>query len=253
MFERMPAGSFLSARVVPIADEWLLSGTCRPIPAALRREVYQAVLDSAISNKAAIFRNREKLELGWELQRKDRAYFLSFFGTDEVVMTGAEYARRMPEYWDFRMSQARASAEKRGASQAALNAPAPEFKLTDALCAAESVGVVYDEVEGMLMLDGFATVKAVFDDPDLIRDRTHRQRVSSYLKDDSIVPAVFRRLADRDPAKADQVFRHLLNKPGFSWERDGEALLRRYKRDHFERPTYPSVTPANSRLIEYLY
>lgn len=114
------------------------------------------------------------------------------------------------------------------------------------------MGLVYDDTEGLLLLDGFATVKTVFDDPALIRDRTRRNRVSSYLKDDSIPLVVFRRLAEADPAKAHQVFRHLLNKPRFSWERDGESLLRRNKRAHFERPAYPCITPASERLTTYL-
>jgi hypothetical protein len=71
----------------------------------------------------------------------------------------------------------------------------------------------------------------------LFRDRVHRRRVNCYLKDDSIPPAVFRQL---------------LNEPGFSWERDGEPLLRRHKRAYFERPVYPSVTPTSSRLTEHL-
>lgn len=252
MFDGMPERSFLAGRIVPVADEWMLSGVCRPLPASGRREIYETVMRSFATDKASIFRNKEKLELAWKLQREDREHFLSFFGADEVVMTGAEYSKRMPEYWDFRISKARETARQRGASQASLDAPAPEYELSDALCAAESVGLVYDEVEGLLLLDGFATVKAVFDDPALIRDRTHRNRVSSYLKDDSIPPAVFRRLADRDPTKADQVFRRLLNKPRFSWERDGESLLRRNKRAHFERPAYPSIIPASERLTTYL-
>lgn len=250
-FDGMPEGSFLSARIVPIADEWLLSGTCQPIPASMRREMCQAVMRTFVTNKSAVFRNKERLELAWKLQREDRECFLSFFGTDEVVMTGAEFARRMPEYWDFRMNKARENARERGTSPAALDT-APAFALPEALCAAESVGVVYDEVEGLLLLEEFATIKAVFDDPALIQDRTHRRWVSTYLKDDSIPPVVFRRLAERDRAKAGQVFGKLLNKPGFSWERNGESLLRRHKRDHFERPTYPSITPASERLTEYL-
>ncbi|WP_329787404.1 hypothetical protein V1227_21635 [Lentzea sp. DG1S-22] len=248
LFDRMPERSFLAGRVVPVTDEWVLSGACRPMPASRRSEIYEMVMRSFVTDKASVFRNKEKLELGWKLQREDREYFLSFFGTDEVVMTGAEYAERMPEYWDFRIAKAQETARMRAAN----HAPAPEYELSNALCAAKSVGVVYYEVEGLLLLDGYATVKAVFDDPALIRDRTHRNRVSLYLKDDSIPPAVFRRLADRDPSKADQVFRHLLNKPRFSWERDGEPLLRRTKRAHFERPAYPSVTPASERLTTYL-
>lgn len=98
MFDGMPERSFLAGRIVPVADEWMLSGVCRPLPASRRREIYETVMRSFVTDKASIFRNKEKLELAWKLQREDREHFLSFFGTDEVVMTGAEYSKRMPEY-----------------------------------------------------------------------------------------------------------------------------------------------------------
>jgi len=44
------------------------------------------------------------------------------------------------------------------------------------------------------------------------------------------------------------VFRQVLRRPGFSWERDGEALLRRYKASWFERPVVPSVVPVGAEL-----
>jgi len=50
--------------------------------------------------------------------------------------------------------------------------------------------------------------------------------VLGYLKADSISALPFRRLAGADTARASQLFQHLLKEPGFSWERDGEALLR---------------------------
>jgi hypothetical protein len=44
----------------------------------------------------------------------------------------------------------------------------------------------------------------------------------------------------------------LLEKPGFSWERDGEALLREHKPRCFEPRSYPPVTPLSSELADAL-
>ncbi|MFC3896488.1 hypothetical protein ACFOWZ_33865 [Lentzea rhizosphaerae] len=88
LFDPMPEGSFLACRIVPMADEWMLSGVSRPIPASRRREIYETVMHSFATHKASIFRNKEKLELAWKLQREDREYFLSFFGTDAHTATG---------------------------------------------------------------------------------------------------------------------------------------------------------------------
>lgn len=153
-------------------------------------------------------------------------------------MTRAEFSTRMPEYWDFR-------------EQASDGTPAPVLELPDDLEEAESIGLIYDEVLGLVMLAEYAVVKAVFEDPALVRDLPHRQRMRSYLKDDTVPAAVIRRLADRDPAKASQVFRHLLNQPGFSWETDGDALLRRHKQAHLDKPPLPSITPLSDRLVKY--
>ena len=48
------------------------------------------------------------------------------------------------------------------------------------------------------------------------------------------------------------VFRALLRKPSFAWERDGEELLRRRKADHFAREPLPSITPVGARLAQLL-
>ena len=58
----------------------------------------------------------------------------------------------------------------------------------------------------------------------------------------------FRRLAEADTARASQLFRRLLNKPSFSWERDGEALLRKHKPWCFGAEPQPPVTPLSSEL-----
>ncbi|MFF2937533.1 hypothetical protein [Streptomyces mirabilis] len=46
---------------------------------------------------------------------------------------------------------------------------------------------------------------------------------------------------------ADAVFRALLRKPTFVWERDGEELLRRRKAEHFAHEPLPSITPVGAR------
>ncbi|WP_369359544.1 hypothetical protein [Streptomyces sp. cg2] len=60
----------------------------------------------------------------------------------------------------------------------------------------------------------------------------------------------FARRMGRHPGGADAVFRTLLRKPAFTWERDGEALLRRRKKRHYGREPLPSVTPVGTRLAE---
>lgn len=91
-------------------------------------------------------------------------------------------------------------------------------------------------------------VTAAFDSPDLVRSGVHRQRLRDYLDDDTVDPSLLRRLASRDHTRASQVFQALLDEPGFDWEQDGEALLRRHKAAYFAREPRPLVTPLSERL-----
>ena len=61
-----------------------------------------------------------------------------------------------------------------------------------------------------------------------------------------------RRLAGADTARASQLFQHLPKKPSFSWERDGEALLRKHKPWCFGAEPQPPVTPLSGQLAEAL-
>jgi hypothetical protein len=69
---------------------------------------------------------------------------------------------------------------------------------------------------------------------------------------ESIAPVVLRRLAEQGPDRAGRVFARLLGKPRFAWQRDGEALLRRYKPGFFDRTPLPGVTPLSGRQREFL-
>jgi hypothetical protein len=127
----------------------------------------------------------------------------------------------------------------------------PEADLPADLSEADTVGVVYDEVEGNYFWADFGVVQETFADPALAARRRHREAVLGYLESPTISPLAFRRLAEPDPERASRVFRRVLKRPGFSWERDGEALLREYKASWFERPVLPSVTPISRVLSDH--
>jgi hypothetical protein len=91
----MQPRSFLLARIVPIEDEWLLSGVSRLLPECSRSEAYATASDLALHHPALVFRNPEKLAQGWELQREERRRFIEFFGADLVVVPGSQTAERM--------------------------------------------------------------------------------------------------------------------------------------------------------------
>jgi hypothetical protein len=252
VFDDMPTGSFLIARLVPIEDEWLLSGVSSLLPAADRGRVLRLAAELAQRHPALVLRHPAKLEQAWQLQREERRRFVDFFGADLVVLPGREVAARLRAYHHFRLHEARDAEGRSPADRAGETygrvPEVPDVELPAELAAAETVGLLFDEVDGLNLLADFGRVERTFAQPGLAADPRHGQVVLGYLEDPSISPRVLRRLAEPDPERATQVLRQVLRRPRFSWERDGEALLRRLKAEYFARPVLPSVTPVSEQL-----
>ena len=248
----MQPGSFLITRLVPVADEWLLSGISRTLPASERDAVYRRAADLASQHPALVFRNPEKLARAWELQREEHRQFVQFFGTDMVILPGAVLAERMAAYAHFRMHEARDSEGRTAAEhyreKYGVEPPALDFSLPPELREAGTVAIISDELEGLNFYRDFSLLKETFASPEQAAEPERQEIVLAYLKEPGISPLPFRRLAGRDPERAGQVFRLVLGRKRFSWERDGEALLKRYKASYFERPMLPSVTPLSDKL-----
>lgn len=244
--------TFVIGRIVPIQDEWLLSGVSSVLTAEQRDDAYQAAGRLSLSRPALAFRNPEKLRQGWELQREDRRYFVEYFGADLVIVPGPELAERMRAYMHFRQNESRDAqgktvAEKVRESKGTEPPEPPEIPLPEHVQQADSVGVLYDEVEGLNFMVDYGAAAATFADPELAGDRRYRKAVLHYLEDESIAPRVLERLAAADPERASRVFRRILKRPDFDWERDGGPLLRRYKASWYERTPLPGVTPVSER------
>lgn len=245
IFESMPHGDFMIGRLVPIGDEWMLSGAQHLFPQSARKAILEVAAKLSLERPGLVFRNPEKLAQGWKLQRLDRERFIEWFGADLVVLDRTELADRLDAYWHWRVRQTADGELPEGSPR-----DAPRLELPEHLLEAETVGLIHDEEEGLTFLAEFGRVEEVFEDPRLLADRDHRWAVLGYLNDDSVSPLPFRRLAQRDPAKASEVFRRLLKKPNFCWERDGEQLMRRRKASFFARPVLPRVSPAGRAMLE---
>jgi len=250
------------ARVVPFGNDWLMSGALNSAPPEGRREMCRAAAELANTCPAAVFRNPAKLALGWELHRRLRGHFVEFFGADLAVVTGHELADRMAGFWNYHATrisagQSRApgettSSKNRDAPDEEQPPPVPQMSMSSDLEHAETVGIMFDEVEGLWFLPEYRLVRDVFADPALIAGPRYRDAVSGYLKSHSIPPIALRRLAEQDPNQTSRVFARLLGKPRFTWQRDGDALLRRYKAGFFDRTPLPGVTPLSNRQRAFL-
>jgi hypothetical protein len=244
VFRQMPRRSFIIARLVTVGDEWMVSGPVQTLRAGERDVAYQLALDMSLRTPEAVFRNPAKVALGWEHQRADRARFVEFFGTDTLVVPGDQVPKKLDDYYTF----------CRGAvlgPEPADVPPAVSMSWPSDLFDADTVALIYDKTDGLGFYADFGLVDEAFTNPDLLRRRRWREPTRSYLEDDSVEPMVLRRLADRDPEKATVVFRRLLKRPRFDWNRDGEELLRTVKAAYYERPPRPRVSPLSERLTEF--
>ena len=249
----MKPGCFMIARIVPIDTGWMLSGTQQTLDASQRAGVLQVAAELAAKNPRLVFRNPAKVTQGWELARKQRVMFIESFGSDLIVVPGSEVASRMNGFLAWYTRRVLEEADPAASSvDAGVAARTPAFSVPGELASAPTVALAYDETEGLVFLGNFALVREAFENPGLAANPEHRQAVLGYLKADSISTLPFRRLAGADTSRASQLFQHLLKKPGFSWERDGEALLRKHKPWCFEAKPLPPVTPLSSELAEAL-
>ncbi|MEU6520388.1 hypothetical protein [Streptomyces sp. NPDC046978] len=248
---------FVTARIVPVhpdTDAWLISGNLATYESGDGPQLAHAVVQNLAGNPQLLRRNPALLRRAWEMQAEARADFIEVFGTDLLVLDPDEVAVRVREYHRHRQDKVLAELDDESAAQAARGGPSLDelSSVPEEFRDADTVAVIYDETEGLCYYADFGHLDALFADPDLARDRTYLRRLREYLTDDSVAPMVIRRLVQRHPENADAVFRALLRKPAFAWERDGEELLRRRKAKHFRHEPLPGTTPIGDRLAELL-
>jgi hypothetical protein len=256
-FAKLRKGMFVVGRIVPLhpaTDAWLVTGTYSPFPKSASTRIATAAAEQLTNNPELLRRNPAMLQRAWEIQAEHRADFIDQVGADLTVLPPQEAQETLREHYLRQQRRAIAKLDAKTAKRVAKSGPAPEQagQLPEELLAADSIALIYDEIEGLTIYRDFGRLDALFADPTPTRDRSGLDQLRSYLDDDSISPLAIRRLVQRHPDGTDPVFRALLRKPRFSWRRDGEKLLRRHKKAYFDREPTPSISTVGERLTELL-
>ncbi|MGH3167938.1 MAG: hypothetical protein ACRDN0_18905 [Trebonia sp.] len=255
-FARLPAetADFILARLVPMAPgAWTISGSVTPIPRENAKVVAELALEWLQSRPQLAFRNPEKARLGWEMMREDREDFIRFFGSDQVAIPAAEAESRINDYYRQRQEKALAKqAPGQPLPEVTAGIDRPFFVMPESLNSLDTIGVVFDETDGLSFLPDFGLLEELFASPELAADERYADALLGYLDSGSIYPGVLRRLAVADQDAADRVYRTVLKKPSFTWAKQGDLLLRKRKPWYFKRDRYPGVTPASDYLLELL-
>jgi hypothetical protein len=250
-FRGMSKGGFLRTCLVPVhsaGGAWLVSGAMMSYPKSNATEIAQAALYLATSRPELVFRNPVKIEQGWQQMREDRAAFVEFCGGDELVLPPAEAEDLLNAYYRHRQEVALARQPDRARGRRLPGLDLPFFGLPEELADSDSIGVIYDEVDGLNFYADYGMLRELFANPALAGHRQHQHLLRTYLREESIAPLPIRRLAAAHPEAADAVFRKLLRKPGFTWSEHGEALLRRRKPWYYANEPRPGVSVIGDRL-----
>ena len=252
-FRPLPKGGFLCARLVPIgpvAGAWLVSGYMTAFRKSDAAQVAQVALQLATTEPELVFRNPEKIEQGWRQMRDDRAAFIEFFATDELVLSPAEAAERLDAYYRHRRQAVLAAHPERRKPRRGRDKELLPVEWPAELAEADTVGLIYDEIDGLNFYNDYGMLRELFANPALAADKRYSDVLRGYLESDSVARLPIRRLAVAHPETADAVFRKVLRKPSFTWADHGEALLRRRKAWYYEHEPRPGVSVIGSRLQE---
>lgn len=252
-FRGVSKGGFLLACLVPLVPTdgaWLVSGAMSYYPKSSSSEIARAAVQLAAGQPELVFRNPEKIEQGWRQMREDRAAFVEFFGSDELVLPPAEAEERLNAYYRHRQESTIAKHPDRTRGRRLPGLDFPAFELPRDLADSDTIGVIYDDVGGMNFYADYGMLRDLFADPALTGRRQHQDLLRTYLREESIAPLPIRRLATAHPETTDAVFRKLLRKPGFTWTEHGEALLRRRKPWYYAQEPRPGVSVIGERLSE---
>jgi hypothetical protein len=254
-FRPLPKHGFVYARLVPvrpIPDVWLVSGSMRAYRKADAAQVAQVALQLATRLPELVYRNPGKVEQAWQQMRADRAAFVEFFGHDELVLPPAQAEERINAFYRHRQEAALAARPARRRPPNIPGVDVPAFQLPAELADADTIGVIYDEIDGLNFYNEYGMLRELFADPALASDKRYADVLRGYLRAETIGPLPFRRLAAAHPRTVDAVFRKILRQPHFTWAEHGEALLRRRKPWYYEHEPRPDRTVIGARLSELI-
>ncbi len=254
-FRPLPRHGFVYARLVPVRpvpDAWLVSGPMRAYRKSDAAQVAQAALELATRLPELVYRNPGKVEQAWQQMQADRAAFVEYFRRDELVLPPAEAEERINAFYRHRQEAALAARPARRRPPNIPGVDVPAFQLPPELADAGTIGVIYDEIDGLNFYNDYGMLRDQFADPALASDKRYADVLRGYLRAETIGPLPFRRLATAHPQTVDAVFRRILGQPHFSWAEHGEALLCRRKPWYYEREPRPGIALIGARLCELI-
>jgi len=238
-------GAFFRAKIIPVNDkEYIFSGTQEFLDIS-EKEVLKAAASLQLEHPKFAFRdNEERVKRGFELQKKERASFIEYFGGDEVLTEGKKLDELMTGFMDYKL--------KKHDKPIPEGYKPPKMKLPKDLLNSKDVGIVFDEISGQSFLVNYGLILSIFQNPDDLRIKRYEDDILIYLKDETISPLVLRRIFFRYPQNTEFIIGKILNRPEFDLKRDFDSLMEEFKPSFKGRKIFPQMMPMSERMIRVL-
>lgn len=242
-FWRLKKGMFLFGRLVRTGDDWMISGNPIAFPASSRENMLVIAAEMTLEYPKAAFRNPVKLAEARRTTARQREAFVGLFGTDLIVVPGIDLPDKVDMFYR--------ELSRRARPDDAEPPEPPPMEYPDDLLDADTAAIHFVEGEGLSFYANYHLLDELFSNPALISRRRYRESLADCLSAPRISPELLRRMAGRDPGKTNAVFAKFLRRK-FSWDTDGEALLREHKPDYFDGPPVPGTVQLSSALSDAL-
>ncbi len=126
----------------------------------------------------------------------------------------------------------------------------PLLKLPQEVAEFDTIGVIYDEADGLNFYPDYGMLRDLFANPALAADKRYADVLCGYLRSETIAPLPLLGLAAAHPDTVDAVFRKILRERTFTWAEHDETLLRLRKAWYYEREPRPGFSVIGARLSE---
>ncbi|TEB05911.1 hypothetical protein Psch_02953 [Pelotomaculum schinkii] len=235
--ERLKPGGLVMSRLIPLDDIYLFSGNMYLLPPGDKKALQDLAAKIAQSNSSA------KYDQAWEIQRKYRDSFISYFGDDLITLPGHKLDEAFDNFNHYHIEKTLHNMPEEKKSE--YPAAAPKMEFPEALTRNDNVGLIFDEREGLNFYPGFESFMAPFKNPRLLEDEEHREVITGYLESDSISTLPFRKMVERYPESSRQAFAALFAKPNWDNDKDFHELMEKHKGAFLKKKWEPATLPFN--------
>jgi len=243
-------GSFILTRLIPFHKDYIVANSLYKLGELSNDRIYNLVARFELDfPNTAFVDNQTKMEVSYRIQEIEYDDFVTFFGSDEIIVDGVEISDRLSEFYHYRYFQkkdlitektiAKLFREKYGTFP-----DLPIINLPEHILSLGDVGVLYDKLEGLNFLPWYGIFKEIFRTNDFKEIPGYKKCVMGYLESESISTLPFKKVLKQYPENLIEVFKDIFKRKRFRLPEDFNKIMLKYKHSYLDEFTVPSVIPV---------